>query len=320
MSAPNPISMRVQAVHPHWRGHLILFPDGMRVIHEEQGNTGKYELEGDVLRIYWDRFEPEVFRRINRLYVHEKTVALSTVLNDMLCVRSGRDVFEIASVTLNLPNDEYGVAVRVNTSDTRVFEQLFVEREYDSPYFPVVAHSIIDLGANIGLSAVFFARKYIDARVYCVEPDPGNFALMRKNVDGLGERVACRNAAAWETDGTIVIQTEDELNRPLEAWGVRVGAAAGTNGVCVEALKMATLLEDSGFSDVDILKVDIEGAEFEVFSAPDREWLNRIKFIAIETHDRFKSGSERAVREALAGQFEELPQCGENLLFRRLGN
>ncbi|MBR1232875.1 FkbM family methyltransferase [Bradyrhizobium sp. AUGA SZCCT0182] len=82
-------------------------------------------------------------------------------------------------------------------------------------------------------------------------------------------------------------------------------------------LTLATLLGFAGFSEVDILKVDIEGAELELFSDGIRDCLPRIRMIVVETHDRFRSGSEAAVHRALAPLFEEKSSSGENTIFTR---
>jgi hypothetical protein len=78
-----------------------------------------------------------------------------------------------------------------------------------------------------------------------------------------------------------------------------------------------TLLDQAGFHHVDILKIDIEGAELEVFSNGAEEWLSRVNLIIIETHDRFRPGSEEAVRKAVHPMFDELTPSGESLFFRR---
>jgi hypothetical protein len=76
-------------------------------------------------------------------------------------------------------------------------------------------------------------------------------------------------------------------------------------------------MSEFGGREVDILKIDVEGAELELFSANVSAWLPYVKLITIETHERFRPGSEIAVRKAVAGTFEELPRVGENLFFRR---
>jgi hypothetical protein len=83
---------------------------------------------------------------------------------------------------------------------------------------------------------------------------------------------------------------------------------------------MSTLLNEAQFDTVDILKIDIEGAELEIFSQAAEQWLPKVPLIIVETHDRFRPGSELAVRKALALMFWELPRCGENLFFRRVSN
>jgi hypothetical protein len=76
-------------------------------------------------------------------------------------------------------------------------------------------------------------------------------------------------------------------------------------------------MEKFGFNQVDILKIDTEGAELELFSEKQELWLTKAKLIIIETHERLRRGSDHAVRKALATDFEELPSNGENLFFRR---
>ena len=85
----------------------------------------------------------------------------------------------------------------------------------------------------------------------------------------------------------------------------------------VRGIAMPRLLDDFGIDEVDILKVDIEGSEKEVFSGrPD--WINRVGVLIIETHDRLKSGCGLAVAEATPA-FEFRWQTGENLVFAREG-
>ncbi len=76
-------------------------------------------------------------------------------------------------------------------------------------------------------------------------------------------------------------------------------------------------MREAEFDYVDILKIDIEGAELEIFSEGSEEWLSKIGLIIVETHERFRPGSDGAVRNALRPMFDELPGRAENLFFRR---
>jgi len=214
-----------------------------------------------------------------------------------------------------VPEKSYEVCLRLLTSDLPIFNQVFLQSDYNSRDLPESARSIVDLGANIGLSTVFFALKYPQARILSVEPDPGNFSLLLTNTAALGNQIQTEQAAVWKEDGMISLHSEDNSGRPLGHWGVRVSSLAGENQVV--AYKLSTLLQKVGMEAVDILKVDIEGAEIELFEVDLADWLSGTRLILIETHDRFRAGAERVVRTALEEQFEELDRSGECLVFRR---
>jgi FkbM family methyltransferase len=283
----------VRAVHPHWHGRLALKPDG-RARHVEAGNTGWYGRTDGHLTIIWDNHPPESFTCDGDVYRRDGTTL------------EAWPTF----------GSQGPVALRVGSSDAYVFHQIFVEREYDSPDLPSMADTIVDLGANGGLASLFFAERYPAACLLAVEPDAGNFALLAANLAPLGKRATAMRAAVWPSDGHINLHHEDDGGTPLGDWGIQVSDHASTRSALVPCDNVATLLDRAGFDRVDILKVDIEGAELEVFSERSAEWLPRIGLVAIETHDRFRPGSEAAVRNALAPFFEELPPRGENLFFR----
>ncbi len=173
------------------------------------------------------------------------------------------------------------------------------------------------LGANIGLATVFFGIRYPEARILAVEPEEANFAALASNTAALGDRVKKYHAAVWVKDGVANLHTEDPGGISLGAWGVQVSDNLARAGKTTPCYRLATLLGNAGFSSVDILKVDIEGAERELFSYAVADWLPRIKLIIIETHDRFRPGSEATVRKAISPMFREQPKWGENLIFRR---
>jgi len=207
------------------------------------------------------------------------------------------------------------VELRPFTSDALVFEQIFTHREYDSPHLPDEATTIMDLGANIGLASLFFAWRYPAARILAVEPDGSNFTQLTRNTAEHRARILTREGAVWTQDGTIGLLRENDLGKPIPEWGIRVTASGSPENV--PCYSIPTLMSESGFGIVDILKCDIEGAEADIFAAGTSDWLDRVRLIIIETHDRFRPGSEATVRNALKAAFVELPRRGENLFFRR---
>lgn len=137
---------------------------------------------------------------------------------------------------------------------------------------------ILDLGANVGFTAVDFAVRYPTARVVAVEMDPTNCELARRNIGPLSSRITLVEAAVWEKEGQVVYGGE-------EAWGYRVvdGQAAGASGRVARAITLDTLLTECGITRADYVKMDIEGGEAAVV-VPGAAWIERVRAIQVEWH------------------------------------
>jgi FkbM family methyltransferase len=114
---------------------------------------------------------------------------------------------------------------------------------------------ILDLGANIGASALYFRERFPDARIVCVEASPRIAEILRRNVAGLDD-IEVRHAALARDAGTITFYES------ADSWA---GSTAEQNGdgraVQVAAVTLEQLLRDT---NADLVKIDVEGAEFEV--------------------------------------------------------
>jgi FkbM family methyltransferase len=184
------------------------------------------------------------------------------------------------------------VWIREEGSDIDTFREVVSERVYEEVTRRIPdCRYVIDLGANIGLATRFFAARYPGCRILAVEPHEGNFAVLERNVAGLVEQGRCRTlqAAVWDHRSRLAVAApsggEDRYS------GMFVREASGDDTRCVDAVTMPELIERSGFPAVDILKVDIEGAEAGLFRG-DAGWLERVRAIAIEFHgdSRQRSG------------------------------
>lgn len=198
--------------------------------------------------------------------------------------------------------------LRCGSSDIDVFRKIFVDQEYASP-LPSAPRTILDLGANTGLASLYFLKQFPGVQIVAVEPDPDNFVLLRENLKSY-PNARCVNAAVWTHDGTIAL-----VDPKIGCWGMRVTSQPTVeNVVCqVPALSMATLLGMFTDSTVDLLKVDIEGAEREVFSLSS-VWIEQVRSIVIELHDRYVPGCSRSVFSATQ-HYEEENWNGENIWF-----
>ena len=177
------------------------------------------------------------------------------------------------------------VFLRPGTSDWKVLGETFHGRFHVPPKKLVGASArrILDLGANIGLTAAHFAVLYPEAHVVAVEMDAENAALARMNVSPWTGRCDVIESAVWTTDGTV---------RYVLDPGIEYGASIQPHGREVPSVSLNTLIR--GGEPIDYLKIDIEGAEKEVLRQRT-EWADSVRCINVETH-----GSDYGVRECTA--------------------
>ena len=163
--------------------------------------------------------------------------------------------------------------------DYRMFDDMF-RRGMTPPVLPD-CKTVIDLGGNIGLATVALARELPGLRSYVVEPDADNVRMLHLNLKSLIEKGRCRieRGAMWKTDAMIEVQPPP---LPGSFGAVRCAEANGA-GVQVQGMTMDTILDRSGFERVDLLKIDVEGAEAGMFAAGS-DWLDRVEALAVEFH------------------------------------
>ena len=126
----------------------------------------------------------------------------------------GRQV-EVSCTTPSFP---YNVHLRLRTSDIAVFLEALVDSQYQWEY-PVCPRTIVDVGANIGLSTILYANKYPKARILAVEPEPSNFEMLKKNTEPYSNITAVR-AALWKEDCDL--QIFDPTTDSWGFWGFRM--------------------------------------------------------------------------------------------------
>lgn len=181
--------------------------------------------------------------------------------------------------------------VRYGTSDVHVYRQLHDRDEY-SVSLARPPSLIVDCGAHIGLISRFFATAFPEATVVAVEPNLENFKLLEKNTGHL-PNVRPVNAALVGAGGRVKIE-----NPEADTWMFRT-APADDHEDGIPGLTVADLLERAGGDRIDILKLDVEGSEREVFSIGTEAWIDAVDVLLIETHDRFLPGCSRSLYGAV---------------------
>lgn len=180
---------------------------------------------------------------------------------------------------------EYGpLIIRKGTSDIRVFKQIFLDEVYF--FFPnnFIPKTIVDAGANVGYSAVWFASKFPSAKIIAIEPEQSNFEVLVQN-SGSRENIKPINAGLWNEKSFLKIN-----NPSADSWAFKTTLAEKGEAIGVETVTIPELIDHFNLNQIDLLKIDIEGAEYELFEKGASEWLPKVKMIMIEIHDQMRPG------------------------------
>jgi FkbM family methyltransferase len=181
-------------------------------------------------------------------------------------------------LTLRPSGYRHSLMLRRVGTDLAVLRQMLVKEEYSPVSSLRRVRLIVDCGANIGLSSYYLLHRYGEAHVIAVEPDEANCALCRSNLAAFGERATVLQAAVWPENRRLRIVP---ASRARGSWALRV--EPDENGD-IEGLTLDEILRRAGkHGPIDLLKMDIEGAETEVFGGSPA-WLAMTRNIAIELH------------------------------------
>jgi len=208
---------------------------------------------------------------------------------------------------LKLPGIKHRFKIRNTFVDMQMFNQIFLDNSYEIDFEePKV---IIDAGANIGLFAVLMASRFPDAKIICIEPDAENFALLKENVS-VYENIFCENCGLWNKNTKLRVY--DKYNSGK--WGIIVEEDV-ENGT-VPAVSMDFLIEKYNISEIDILKIDIETSEKQVFSENYQNWLSITKTLVVEFHDRLEKACFKTFMNAINDVFSDYDYdiSGENTI------
>jgi FkbM family methyltransferase len=216
------------------------------------------------------------------------------------------------------------IALRHSNSDMECFRQVFQRGEYNIGHLKAVQDRInrryeeivesgltpviVDGGANVGASAIWFAKQFSLARIKAIEPDEANFRLLKINTSTY-QNVDPVFAALGATPGFVEV-----TNSEGPGWAVQTRRA--DVGLPVTGVTEAQLSVEN--SRLFLVKIDIEGFEIDVFSGR-LDWIADAYVVVIEPHDWMLPGefSSRNFMKAMVEHEFEIFIIGENLFFVR---
>jgi FkbM family methyltransferase len=211
------------------------------------------------------------------------------------------------------------IFLRISSSDLAVFNQVIVKEEYKvlaslalDTLGTTNVNIIVDLGGNIGLTSVFFANRFPTAQIISVEPDAHNFEYLTKNCAPY-QNIRALNAAVWSSEKQLTI---DSNFRDGAEWSRSVmnNSQGGATDQQIDAITVKKIMKQFDTDKIDILKIDIEGAEAELFlndpAFPDI--MKKTKILAVEVHEEFISKDK--VRSILTNAGFSITVSGESLV------
>jgi FkbM family methyltransferase len=210
-----------------------------------------------------------------------------------------------------------------SVGDKGVIQQIFVNRDYDlsqlarakdisAEYTRIVnaAHAplIIDCGANIGASPIWFARVFPKAQVFALEPERHNYEILERNCRGY-PNIAHKQAAISCIDEMAYLEDPGQGD-----WGFRTTSSPATNGIPVPAYSIESIEKLFPEAELLLVKIDIEGGEARLFEK-NLSWVERAMVIIIELHDWLLPGTanSRNCLQALSGFNRDFVHIRENV-------
>jgi len=200
------------------------------------------------------------------------------------------------------------IYLRPARSDMFVLGQVFIQKEfdYDIDFTPDL---IIDGGAHCGFATLYFLNRFPDARVVAIEPEKSNFSILRKNVGDI-EKVTLINKPLASKEKNVSLS-----NPGAESPGFRYKKSKGADGQ--ETITILQVLDQySDNFNHGILKLDIEGAEKEIFENYPEDWIDDFDIIFVEPHDWIWPKTEDTILSVADRNNKAIDKVGENLVIR----
>lgn len=177
------------------------------------------------------------------------------------------------------------VHYRPGTSDLEIIYKILLKggrkAEYHVPE-EVRPRTIWDIGANIGAASLYFSGRFPQAGIHCFEPVPENFAVIERNIAGISG-IRAHMFALGAKEGSLDIRASD-MSRNFGGFSFYEPGTAGAPACKVQVRTPRGVIEDGTASAPDLIKIDVEGAEYDILTAFDPQVLARVGWIVGELH------------------------------------
>jgi FkbM family methyltransferase len=189
-----------------------------------------------------------------------------------------------------------GLKYRVRTAmDVWVIKETCLDRDYERGAALQDGWTIIDIGAGLGDFTAYAAWRSPHGAVLAFEPFPESFALLEQNLHlNNAGNVDARPYAVADTPGQLL------LNIGSEHAVQHTTTERGAHAIEVPAITLDSIFEDQVVTNCDLLKMDVEGAEYGILCNASADTLRKIRRIALEYHDHTPAGTHDRLRDFLS--------------------
>lgn len=210
-------------------------------------------------------------------------------------------------VKVQIVNSNSFIYIRPGTTDQDVYYEIFKNSELEYKFGN--ASIIVDGGAHIGCASIWFSLRYPESKIYAIEPDVNNYNVLISN-SMLYPNIIPLKYGLWNK------RTFLEVNDKKDNWSYTVFEVDYNSGL--EAIGINELMNLFNIHSIDILKVDIEGSEVELFQ--DSGWIYKVDFLIVELHERFRKGCVKSFYSAIKKRNFIEEQIGEKIIIKFINN
>ena len=209
---------------------------------------------------------------------NKQIFSTASLIKYYIALLSGKKLMKV-----NVKGVKQPILIRVkNKIDRNVLMYVFFQKYHLPPPEMQLKNDavILDFGSNIGCTMVDFIVRYPTAKVYGYEMHPNNFEIAKANICTL-DGVKIYNEAVWTHKGFVSFSKKNLS----DAFAISKDTINENESINIPSVSIADIIATNNLAAVDFIKMDIEGAELDIFDHSDLNWLNKVLSMNIEFHN-----------------------------------
>ena len=171
------------------------------------------------------------------------------------------------------------IRIRINSTDFMAFTHVWLIQEYSSDKFKINNDDVVlDIGAHIGLFSLFASQFCKNGKIFCFEPIKENYEELLKNIEinNIQNIIPFNNAVSSKTEKTKIYLNDDESGHSM--------FLENSNYIEVDSISIDDIFKNNSIQTCNFLKLDCEGAEYEIIESLSKNYLQKIEKSVIEYH------------------------------------